>query len=154
MGWVPIKALDSDLANTVTNLEIGKVSDPVQNKFSSTTAASTQQESTLFSTDGYRKITITEVDPHILVLYKATDDRLAEYTMSTQKISLLGKGSSVDMIQPLMHGFISNREVEGFPRNYIKYYYDSDRYYSTELPTTTVHSVGYKTSLDMRKNID
>jgi parvulin-like peptidyl-prolyl isomerase len=95
MGWVPIKALDSDLANTVTNLEIGKVSDPVQTSSAAQQAASSQQDQPYFLLMVTEKSPSREVDPqYISTLQGRLMTDWLNTQMSTQKISLLGKGSS------------------------------------------------------------
>jgi foldase protein PrsA len=95
MGWVPIKALDSDLANTVTNLDIGKVSDPVQTSSAAQEAASSQQDQPYFLLMVTEKSPSREVDPqYISTLQGRLMTDWLNTQMSTQKISLLGKGSS------------------------------------------------------------
>ena len=61
MGWVPLKALDANLANTVTNLDIGKVSDPVQTSTAAQEAnlLHEQKINLIILLDGYREISIT-----------------------------------------------------------------------------------------------
>ena len=95
MGWVPIKALDADLANTVTGLDIGKVSDPVQTSQAAQQAASTQQEQPYFLLMVTERAPSREVDPQYISTLKGrlmTD--WLNTQMNTQKISLLGKGAS------------------------------------------------------------
>jgi hypothetical protein len=95
MGWVPIKALDDSLAATVTNLDIGKVSDPVQTSTAAQDEASSQQEQPYFLLMVTEKSASREVDPQYIGTLKArllTD--WLNTQESTQKIVLLGKGST------------------------------------------------------------
>jgi len=95
MGWVPIKALDSDLANTVTGLDIGKVSDPVQTTQAAQQAATTQQDQPYFLLMITERAASREVDAQYISTLKGRlmSDWLNAQT-GTQKISLLGKGAS------------------------------------------------------------
>ena len=94
-GWVPIKALDSDLANTVTGLDIGKVSDPVQTTQAAQQAATTQQDQPYFLLMITERAASREVDAQYISTLKGRlmSDWLNAQT-GTQKISLLGKGAS------------------------------------------------------------
>ncbi|MDD5287750.1 MAG: peptidylprolyl isomerase [Dehalococcoidales bacterium] len=95
MGWIPIHVLDESLEYTVSNLDIGVVSEPVQ------TSALQQQAQSSGEDQPYLLLMITEkavareVDPQYMDALKnraMTDWMNAQ--MSSQKIALFGKGST------------------------------------------------------------
>jgi curved DNA-binding protein CbpA len=95
MGWLPIKVLDSSLENTVTNLDIGVVSAPVQTSASQSQAQSTEQEQPYLLLMVTEKAVAREVDAQYIDTLKA---RLMQDWIntqaSTQKVALHGRGSS------------------------------------------------------------
>lgn len=95
MGWLPTKVLDSNLQSTVTNLDIGIVSDPVQTSSSSDQTSSTGQEQSSLLLMITEKAVAREVDAQYVDILKASlwQDWLTSQ-MSTQNIKLIGKGSS------------------------------------------------------------
>ena len=83
MGWVPLKVLDSNLENVATNLDIGKVSYPVQ----LSTATQDSQSSSGQNDQPYYLLMITgkaesrEIDPQYIQLCKS---RLLQDWLNTE----------------------------------------------------------------------
>jgi hypothetical protein len=98
MGWIPLKVLDSSLENVASNLEIGKVSGPVQ---LSTAMQSTSSSGT--NDQPYYLLMVTakaqsmEIDPqHIATLQqRLMQDWLDKIEMSpSMKIAYHGRGQN------------------------------------------------------------
>jgi foldase protein PrsA len=94
MGWVPINVLDSTLENTVTNLDIGQVSDPVQTSTAAQQAASTGQAQPYIIFMVTEKAVARQVDSQYMpsLQERAMQDWI-DYQMNTQKITLIGRGT-------------------------------------------------------------
>jgi parvulin-like peptidyl-prolyl isomerase len=98
MGWIPMKALDSSLEATASELEIGKVSYPIQ---TSTAAQAAQSSSNGTNDQPYYLLMVTEkasdrqIDPQYLPFLQSRllQDWVSKQ-MAIQYIKLYGKGSS------------------------------------------------------------
>jgi hypothetical protein len=98
MGWMPLGALDSNLASTAQNLPIGQVSAPVQ---TTTDAQAAESSSDGSDTEPYYLLMVTgkatgrEIDPQYVSYLQ---QNLLQNWLSTesgiQKVHLYGKGAN------------------------------------------------------------
>lgn len=95
MGWIPVRVLDGNLEYTVTNLDIGAVSEPVQ------TSAAQQESQSSGEEQPYMLLMVTEKDvarpveeQYMSALKNRAMNDWINSQMSSQKIALMGRGSS------------------------------------------------------------
>lgn len=95
MGWIPTHVLDSSLEYTVSNLDIGVVSNPVQTSASQQQSQSSGEEQPYLLLMVTEKAVAREVDAKYMDALKnrAMQDWI-NAQMSSQKIALLGRGAS------------------------------------------------------------
>jgi foldase protein PrsA len=97
MGWIPIHILDSNLESTITDLDIGVVSNPVQTSAATSSSSSTDAEPYFLFMVTEKAVDREVVDTQYLDTLKA---RLMQDWINSQlsdpkvTVSLHGKGSS------------------------------------------------------------
>ena len=95
LGWVPLKVLDSNLEFTAANLEIGKVSSPVQLSTAiQSSSSSGQSDQTYYLLMVTAKAESREIDPQYFTTLqlRLLEDWL-DTTTGSQKVQLKGKGA-------------------------------------------------------------
>ena len=95
MGWIPVRVLDANLEYTVTNLDIGVVSEPVQ------TSAAQQESQSSGEEQPYMLLMVAEKDvarqveeQYLGTLKNRAMNDWINAQMSSQKIQLMGRGAS------------------------------------------------------------